>query len=309
VVPGPFRGLTNRRESPQNPDCVWFTPQDDLPTGTANIYPYMAPDASLSLVLGLSGDGVTFPQPGQDVTVHYTLFLDNCVFIESSRDEGEPLTFTIGQGLLIDGWEEAIPRMSLGQRASLTLSPDMAYGEEGAGDGVIPPNAVLIFDVEIIEISGDSVVPGHFQGLKKSLTSPQNPTCVGSTFQDDLPSGTADISTYSAPEVSMYLVLGLVGDGVTFPQPGQDVTVHYTLYLADCTLIESSRDEGEPLTFTIGQGLLIDGWEEAIPRMSLGQRSTLTLSPDMAYGEGGAGDGVIPPNAVLIFDIEIISIE
>merc|ERR1711970_3785 len=59
VVPGPFKGLVNKRESPQNPDCVWFTPQDDLPSGTAIIYTYMAPDASLSLELGLSGDGVT----------------------------------------------------------------------------------------------------------------------------------------------------------------------------------------------------------------------------------------------------------
>ena len=53
---------------------------------------------------------------------------------------------------MIEGWDRAIAQMSLGQRVSLTLSPDMGYGEEGAGDGVIPPNAALIFDVEILTI-------------------------------------------------------------------------------------------------------------------------------------------------------------
>ena len=54
--------------------------------------------------------------------------------------------------MVIAGWDAAVPQMSLGQRAVVTLSPDMAYGEEGAGDGVIPPNATLIFDIEIINI-------------------------------------------------------------------------------------------------------------------------------------------------------------
>ena len=86
------------------------------------------------------------------MTVHYALYLDDCTFIESSRDDGETFSFTIGEGLVIEGWERGIPQMSLGQRASLTLSPDMAYGEAGAGDGVIPPNATLVFDVEILNI-------------------------------------------------------------------------------------------------------------------------------------------------------------
>merc|ERR1719305_954269 len=87
------------------------------------------------------------------VVAHYTLFLDDCTLIESSRDNGgEPFEFVTGIGQVIEGWEVAIPQFSLGQRAVVTLSPDMAYGEDGAGEGVIPPNATLIFDIEIVNI-------------------------------------------------------------------------------------------------------------------------------------------------------------
>merc|ERR1712127_331318 len=151
-VLGPYRGLPTRA-SPQNPSCVWFTLQDNLPEGTLNIITYGAPEMSTYLAMSLAGDQQTFPQRGQTVAAHYTLFLDDCTLVESSRDNaGEPFEFVIGEGKLILGWEEGIPQLSLGQRASLTLSPDMAYGEEGAGEGVIPPNAALIFDIEILSI-------------------------------------------------------------------------------------------------------------------------------------------------------------
>ena len=100
----------------------------------------------------IAGDGKTVPQPGQLVTLHYALYLDDCTFIESSRKSGTPFSFTLGAGQVITGFERAVAQMSLGQRVSLTLSPDMAYGEEGAGDGTIPPNATLVFDMEIISI-------------------------------------------------------------------------------------------------------------------------------------------------------------
>jgi len=153
-VLGPYKGLTNpARSSPQNPSCVWFTLQDNLPEETVQIITYGAPEMSTYLAMSLAGDQKTFPQRGQTVRAHYTLFLDDCTMIESSRDNGgEPFEFVTGIGQVIEGWEVAIPQLSLGQRASVTLSPDMAYGEAGAGEGVIPPNATLIFDIEIIGI-------------------------------------------------------------------------------------------------------------------------------------------------------------
>jgi len=99
------------------------------------------------------GDGKTFPKTGDNLTMHYTgtLAKDGTEF-DSSRKRGKPFQFVIGIGQVIRGWDEGVVKMSLGQRAKLHISSDYAYGEEGAG-GSIPPNADLVFDVELLAIA------------------------------------------------------------------------------------------------------------------------------------------------------------
>uniref|UniRef100_A0A7N5ZTT1 peptidylprolyl isomerase n=1 Tax=Anabas testudineus TaxID=64144 RepID=A0A7N5ZTT1_ANATE len=102
------------------------------------------------------GDGRTFPKKGQTCVVHYignslSLLLLNGKKFDSSRDRNKPFKFKIGRSEVIKGWEEGIPQMSLGQRAKITCTPDMAYGPTGH-PGVIPPNATLVFDVELLKL-------------------------------------------------------------------------------------------------------------------------------------------------------------
>jgi len=98
------------------------------------------------------GDNQTFPQRGQTVTVHYTGTLTDGTVFDSSRTRNSPFQFRIGVGQVIRGWDEGVAKMSVGQRAKLTCSPDFAYGDRGY-PGIIPPGSVLVFDVELLGIS------------------------------------------------------------------------------------------------------------------------------------------------------------
>lgn len=95
------------------------------------------------------------PQPGKKVTVHYTGWLDNGgkqgEKFDSSVDRGTPFSFIIGIGQVIQGWDKGVMSMKVGEKARLTIPAELGYGTRGAG-GVIPPNATLIFDVELISV-------------------------------------------------------------------------------------------------------------------------------------------------------------
>jgi peptidylprolyl isomerase len=102
-----------------------------------------------------------------------------------------------------------------------------------------------------------------------------------------------------------------IGTGAT-PQPGQTAVVHYTGWLyengAKGKKFDSSLDRGQPFEFPIGQHRVISGWDEGVATMKVGGKRTLIIPPQLGYGARGAG-GVIPPNATLIFDVELLDVK
>ena len=96
------------------------------------------------------------------------------------------------------------------------------------------------------------------------------------------------------------------GDGAE-ATAGKNVSVHYTGWLTDGTKFDSSVDRGQPFQFPLGAGRVIRGWDEGVAGMKIGEKRRLTIPSHMGYGERGAG-GVIPPNATLVFEVELLGL-
>lgn len=129
-------------------------------------------------------------------------------------------------------------------------------------------------------------------------------TLIASAETNNMDAKNAD-NTTTTPSGLKYVDLE-VGTGAS-PQKGQTVVVHYTGTLEDGTQFDSSRDRGQPFSFKIGIGQVIKGWDEGVGTMKVGGRRQLIIPAELGYGSRGAG-GVIPPNATLIFDVELIRI-
>ena len=99
----------------------------------------------------------------------------------------------------------------------------------------------------------------------------------------------------------------VTGDGAT-AAAGQTVTVHYTGWLTDGSKFDSSLDRNDPFRFGLGGGMVIRGWDEGVVGMQVGGKRKLTIPPQLGYGAQGAG-GVIPPNATLVFEVELLAVD
>ncbi|GAB5539858.1 MAG: FKBP-type peptidyl-prolyl cis-trans isomerase [Salibacteraceae bacterium] len=237
-------------------------------------------NSGLKIDIIQAGDGEK-PNMGDIITVHYTGKLaTNGEVFDTSIDRGRPFRFSIGKGEVIAGWDEGIAQLSKGAKATLYIPSNLGYGANATG--TIPPNSDLIFEVEIIDIA-PAPKPIAFERYDHGALEP-NTTTSGLTY-------------YIVEE----------GNGTKI-QSGSKVKVHYLGYLKEGgQKFDSSFDRGEPIEVTIGKGQVIPGWEEGLSLLEEGTKATMVIPSALAYGERGY-PGIIPPNADLVFDVQIMEV-
>lgn len=221
------------------------------------------------------GDGVR-PKQGETVVVHYTGKLTNDTVFDSSVERGQPFSFKLGVGQVIKGWDEGIALLNVGDKAKFIIPPHLAYGEKGAG-GVIGPNETLIFEVELLDVK---------QAPKKWNLS--------------------EADTITTSSGLKYIKVNDT-DGVQ-AEANKIVSVHYSGYLPDGSMFDSSVERGQPIAFPLGQGKVIKGWDEGIALLKVGEKAQLIIPHELGYGERGYPP-VIPAKSTLIFDVELIEVK
>lgn len=242
---------------------------------------------------------------GDKVSVHYTGKLDDGETFDSSIGR-DPLKFKVGGNQMIPGFETRIKGMKKGEKKTFTLSPAEAYGE--------------VEEQAIITLSLDRLPEGVTVGQSLQTQHGQTASVLsldGNEAKIDMNHPLAgknltfevEIVAVSAAGEGLKIETLVAGDGTTYPKSGDTLTMHYTGTLAsDGKQFDCSRQRNEPFKFTIGVGQVIEGWDEGVMSLSLGQRAKLFIPSEMGYGKGGAG-GDIPPNADLVFDVEVLKIE
>ncbi len=216
------------------------------------------------------------PNNGDKVSVHYRGKLEDGTEFDNSFKRGQPFEFQIGMGKVIKGWDEGIALLSLGDSALLIIPPALGYGNRDISG--IPANSTLYFEVELVNIKEPVFAnPYNFQNKPEHIT----------------PSG-----------LKYYIVKEGTGAQA---YNGANVKVHYTGYLDDGKIFDSSVLREEPLEFRVGVGMVIKGWDEGILLMRQGAKYRFVIPAGLAYGTQGAGD-IIPPNASLTFDCELIEV-
>lgn len=250
-------------------------------------------DSGLQYKIIEPGQGES-PTPSDVVTVHYAGRLLDGTEFDSSYKRNEPISFPVTG--VIPGWTEALQLMKKGAKWELYIPSHLAYGPQGGGP--IPPNATLLFDVELIDFENQQIAADRAQQERQQLA--ESNRLAGQAFLEE---NKKKEGVIELPSGLQYKVLE-EGTGET-PTANDTVSVHYEGRLLNGNVFDSSYQRNRPAEFPVTG--VIPGWVEALQLMKTGAKWELYIPGDLAYGE--RGNRSIPPNSLLIFQVELLEIK
>ena len=270
-------GEESRGNIPANSTLVFSVEVLDIQKQSvpAEVSEYTTDDSGVEFAILQEGDGPE-AETGDIVRFDYNAWIEESqILFDSSSQAGRPASLPLGQSGL-PGLDFGIEGMKSGETRQIRIPPELAYGEDGAGD-VIPPNATLIFEIRLLELK-----------ISPKLSQ-------------------VDEADYETTDSGLQYAILTESDGDEV-KSGDGVSVHYSGWLEDGTLFDSSIPRDTPFTFVVGAGDVIAGWDEGIEGMKVGEKRQLRIPGELGYGATGSPPR-IPPNATLIFDVEVIAID
>lgn len=244
--------------------------------------------SGLYFVPTLTNASAALPKAGEVVSVLYTgTLLNGTVFFSTAQNDNTPVSFTLLPNQVIPGFGEGVALMHKGDKATFLIPSGLAFGTTGTT--VVPANTVVRYDVELVDINPNYVVPDD-NLLKKYLTK-------------------NNITTAQKQASGLYFVPTVSNPSGTPAKAGTTASVLYTGKLLDGTVFDASSLHGNtPLNFVVGSGSLIAGFDQGVSLMRKGEKATLLIPSALAYGTNGSSPS-IAPNTPIIFDIEVVDVK
>jgi len=249
------------------------------------------------------GEGKTI-DTGYIVLFHFGIELADGSKVFSSRDRGEAMQLTYGQPFDTKGFDQGIGMMKKGGKARFIVPSNLAFGQQGRGS-IVPPFSTLVYDVEVIDVFSKEEY-SRYQEMKnkeKEMQKLESKNQEGAKLNAYLKENNITVKPTAS---GLYYIEVEKGTGAK-AEPGKKVKVHYVGTLLDGTKFDSSLDRGEPFSFTLGQGQVIQGWDEGIAMMNVGGKAKLIIPSSIAYGDRDMG--TIKPYSTLVFDVELLGVE
>ncbi len=235
------------------------------------------------------------PVTGDKVELDFEAFLLDGTSVGSTYGQDEKLSFVLGEGNTLPGWEEVVPLMHLGERVRAIMPFEMAYGEHQVGD--IPAYSNLVYDIKLLKITSKEELDKQAAAEKEALKTQSE-----QAFWDYLKAN--DITEYTANGLFFKKLTTTEG---AKPEVGQTVRIKYVATYLDGTELGSSDQKGEFYEMEYGKGAVLKGLEEGVGLMRVGEKARFVLPYTLAYGDHPYNN--IPAYSNIVFDVELLEIK